>query len=133
MSGLTPSAPGGDGKGTCPVLENPEPDCYCINLTSLTIPIAVKYCLNDYRQCHIYSRCMGFPAHGAPLSTIGAPAAWAPVGIGTEEICPVLENPEPDCYFINPTSMTIAMVNQYCARDFKQCPIYRRCMGTSES
>ena len=22
------------GKETCPVLDNPEPDCYCLNLTS---------------------------------------------------------------------------------------------------
>ena len=58
MAGLTPSTPEGKGNGTCPVLENPEPDCYCLNLTSLTIPLAVQYCLNDFRQCPIYRRYM---------------------------------------------------------------------------
>jgi hypothetical protein len=60
MAGFTPSTPEGKGNGTCPVLENPEPDCYCLNLTSLTIPMAVQYCLNDFRQCPIYKRTMGF-------------------------------------------------------------------------
>jgi len=58
MAGLTPSASDGNGKGTCPVLENPEPDCYCLNLTSLTVPLAVQYCLTDFRQCPIYRRYM---------------------------------------------------------------------------
>lgn len=44
------------GKETCPVLDNPEPDCYCLNLTSLTIPKAVQFCLRDFRQCPVYKR-----------------------------------------------------------------------------
>jgi hypothetical protein len=45
----------------CPVLDNPEPDCYCLNLTSLEIPKAVQYCLRDFRQCPIYKNYMGQP------------------------------------------------------------------------
>lgn len=111
-------------------MENPKPDCYCINLTSVNIPIAVQFCLNDFRHCHIYRRCMGLPEHDEFLSTTGTSAAGAPDWIGTQEICPLLENPEPDCYCINPTNLPITMIIQ---RDFKHCPIYRRCMGTSES
>lgn len=40
----------------CPVLENPEPDCYCLDMTSIKIPYAVKYCLRDFRECGIYQR-----------------------------------------------------------------------------
>jgi hypothetical protein len=39
---------------TCPLLDNPEPDCYFLNLSSLSIPKAVSYCLGDFRQCPIY-------------------------------------------------------------------------------
>ena len=41
-------------KETCPVFYNPEPDCYCLNLTSQTIPKAIEFCLKDFRQCPIY-------------------------------------------------------------------------------
>ena len=58
MAGHTSSTPDGYGKETCPVLENPEPDCYCLNLTSLTVPMAVQYCLKDFRNCPIYKRYM---------------------------------------------------------------------------
>jgi len=49
------------GEEMCPVLDNPEPDCYCLNLTSLEIPKAVQYCLRDFRQCPIYKNYMGYP------------------------------------------------------------------------
>ena len=63
MAGLTTWTTDWDGRGdTCPVLDNPEPDCYCLNLTSLTIPKAVQYCLHDFRQCPIYKRYLGMPA-----------------------------------------------------------------------
>jgi len=60
MASFTTWIPDGSGKETCPVLVNPEPDCYCLNLTSLNIPRAVQYCLNNFRQCPIYKRTMGF-------------------------------------------------------------------------
>ena len=48
----------------CPVLDNLEPDCYCLNMTSLEIPKAVQFCLRDFRQCPIYKRYMGMPEMG---------------------------------------------------------------------
>jgi hypothetical protein len=46
---------------TCPVLEKAEPECYCLNMTSLNIPKAVQFCLGDFRQCPIYKKYMGCP------------------------------------------------------------------------
>ena len=49
--------PGWRGKGeTCPILDNPDPDCYCLNLTSVNIPMAVHFCLRDFRDCPIYQK-----------------------------------------------------------------------------
>jgi hypothetical protein len=45
-----------DGENICPILDNPEPDCYCSDLNSLTIPYTVKYCLRLFRACSIYQR-----------------------------------------------------------------------------
>lgn len=45
-----------NGDRMCPVLKNPETDCYCIDMTSMKIPYAVKYCLRDFRECDIYQK-----------------------------------------------------------------------------
>ena len=45
-----------DGGEMCPVLMDPDPDCYCFDLSSMKIPYAVKYCLQDFRECDIYQR-----------------------------------------------------------------------------
>ena len=37
-----------------PVLPDPDPDCYCLDLSSMKIPYAVKYCLHDFRECDIF-------------------------------------------------------------------------------
>ena len=80
MTALTTRTLDGFGiKEKCPVLENPEPDCYCTNLTSLNIPMAIQYCVRDFKQCPIYRRYMGLPEYGAQLS---APAAPPTAGIG---------------------------------------------------
>ena len=42
----------------CPLLDDPQPNCYCIDMTSMTIPYAVKYCLRDFRKCDIYRRLL---------------------------------------------------------------------------
>ena len=57
---------------------------------------------------------------------------WTPVEYGSEEMCPVLDNPEPDCYCLNLTSLEIPKAVQYCLRDFRQCPIYKNYMGQPE-
>jgi hypothetical protein len=43
-------------KNFCPLLNDPEPDCYCFNMNSHTISLAVKYCQGDYLACDIYLR-----------------------------------------------------------------------------
>jgi hypothetical protein len=42
------------GENVCPILDNPEPDCFCADMNSLTIPYIVKYCLRHFRACSIY-------------------------------------------------------------------------------
>jgi len=62
MSSLTTWTPDGSKrKDVCPVLDNPEPDCYCMLLSSLDVPRAVQFCLRDFRDCPIYKRYMGAP------------------------------------------------------------------------
>jgi hypothetical protein len=62
MANFTTWTPDGSGREeACPVLDNHEPDCYCLNLTSLNIPEAVRFCLRDFRECPIYKRYMGIP------------------------------------------------------------------------
>ena len=48
----------GGGKNACPVLEYPEPDCYCIEMASMDVHFALRYCLRDFRYCDIYRRVM---------------------------------------------------------------------------
>jgi hypothetical protein len=58
----TTRAPNGKGvEGVCWVLDNPEPDCFCLDLTSDNLPKAVQYCLKDFRQCPIYKSHLGMP------------------------------------------------------------------------
>ena len=58
---------------------------------------------------------------------------WTPDEHGREEACPVLDDPEPDCYCLNMTSLEISKSVQFCLRDFKECPIYKRYLGMRES
>ena len=62
VASITAWRPDGEGREeTCPVLDNPEPDCYCLIMTSLNIPKAVQFCLRDFRRCPIYKRYMVMP------------------------------------------------------------------------
>ena len=62
MTSLTRWTPHEHGREEmCPVLDNLESDCYCLNMTSLEIPKAVQFCLRDFRKCPIYKRYMGMP------------------------------------------------------------------------
>ena len=52
------------GKGSeliCPLLDNPDPECFCLNMSSITIPLAVKFCLRDFRVCPIYKYYLSSP------------------------------------------------------------------------
>lgn len=44
----------GGGEDVCPVFNDPDRDCYCLNLNSQNIPKAVQFCLRDFRKCPIY-------------------------------------------------------------------------------
>jgi len=48
-----------NGVKMCPVLKDPEPDCYCIDMTSMKILYAVKFCMRNFRQCDIFQRVFG--------------------------------------------------------------------------
>ena len=61
------------------------------------------------------------------------PTTWTPIGRGSEETCPVLDNLEPDCYCLNLTSLDIPKAVKFCLRDFRQCPIYQRYLGMPET
>jgi len=58
MAGLTQQTfdSFGNGGKMCPILDDPQPDCYCIEMTSMKILYAVRYCLRDFRECDIYRR-----------------------------------------------------------------------------
>ena len=77
--------------------------------------------------CEICGLKMEMTSNMASLKT------WTPVEYGSEEMCPVLDNPEPDCYCLNLTSLDIPKAVQFCLRDFRQCSIYKRYMGVPES
>jgi len=38
----------------CPRVRNPFPDCYCLNMTSASIPMVVYFCREHFAQCPIY-------------------------------------------------------------------------------
>ena len=42
----------------CRYALEPFEDCYCSNLTGKSIPRIVLYCMNDYRLCPVYRRCV---------------------------------------------------------------------------
>lgn len=55
----TLSSDSGNGEEKfCPVLIDPEPDCYCFNLNSQNIAFALKYCQGNYVACDIYQRVL---------------------------------------------------------------------------
>ncbi len=59
MAAQTLSTPDGGVHRTCPVLDDPEPDCYCLDLTSQQIQKAIHYCLGNFLQCPVYKQIMG--------------------------------------------------------------------------
>lgn len=41
-------------QGICPLVDEMRPKCFCHELTSQSIALAVRYCLGDYGQCEHY-------------------------------------------------------------------------------
>jgi len=69
------------------------------------------------------------PASRVKKQVLAQLSKWAADGMGTEEMCPVLDNLEPDCYCLSLTRPNIPKAVQYCLIDFRQCPIFKRYMG----
>lgn len=46
----------------CPMVANPQPDCFCVSLTSLGIFQVVDFCCDRFIECAIFLRQRG-PAH----------------------------------------------------------------------
>lgn len=42
----------------CPLLEQPDGDCYCMDMNSLVLPAAIKYCLGNFRACPVRIRLL---------------------------------------------------------------------------
>ena len=58
FNALSSDGRGGE-KNFCPVLNDPEPDCYCFNMDSQKIAFALRYCQGNYLACEIYQRVQG--------------------------------------------------------------------------
>jgi len=43
-------------KNLCPFVRSPGPDCYCRDMNSSKISMAVYFCQNHYDHCEIYKR-----------------------------------------------------------------------------
>ena len=97
-------------KKTCLILDDPAPECFCRTLNSLDVSQAVPFCMRDFKQCPNYKRYMGISEDRY------------------DEGCPVLEDPEPDCYCLTLNSYNVPNIICFCIKDFKHCPIHMRCM-----
>ena len=40
----------------CPLIKDPHPDCYCLDLNNSKINLAIRFCTKNYEQCDIYNR-----------------------------------------------------------------------------
>jgi hypothetical protein len=80
-------------------------------MNGLDVSLAVQFCLRDFKQCPIYRHKMNIP------------------DCEKEKGCPVLDDPAPDCYCLSLNSFNVPNIIQFCMRDFRECPIYKRSMG----
>ena len=104
-----------DKRQTCPILDDPGPKCFCRTLNSIDASLAVQFCLRDFKQCPNYKKYMAIPEDRY------------------DEGCPVLEDPEPDCYCLSLNSYNVPNIIRFCIKDFKDCPIHIRCMQIPQS
>jgi len=85
------------------------------------------------RRSGMDRRCVKDPASKIKKRIMAELSTWTPDGNGTEEMCAVLDNLEPDCYCLNLTSPNIPKAVQYCLIDFRQCPIYKCYLGMPQT
>ena len=43
-------------KKKCPLIENPHENCYCFDLRSCNVALAVEYCLHNFTECERYKK-----------------------------------------------------------------------------
>lgn len=56
-------------KSICPLVENPDDDCYCFNMNSHKIRMVVHYCQRNFEECKIYKRISKDGPDVKPLSS----------------------------------------------------------------
>lgn len=55
FNGLSSGTDNGETK-FCPLINHPEPDCYCFVMNSQATFLTLKYCRGNYLGCDIYQR-----------------------------------------------------------------------------
>jgi hypothetical protein len=55
-------------KRICPFVEDPHDDCYCFNMNSHNIRLAIHYCQQNFEECKVYKRISKDGPLGKPLS-----------------------------------------------------------------
>jgi len=43
-------------KNFCPLVSNPDAECYCRDLTSASIIQIMNYCKDNFKRCRIYQK-----------------------------------------------------------------------------
>ncbi len=49
---------GGASGALCPFIDDPHPDCYCVDMDSMKISLLLRYCRENYRQCEVYQKIL---------------------------------------------------------------------------
>ena len=44
------------GRVSCPLAENPQPECYCFEMSSVEISDLQRFCGRNHRRCRIYRK-----------------------------------------------------------------------------
>ena len=47
----------------CPFIGSPTEECYCVEMSSSSIPLAIQYCQDQYPRCPIYRRIIASEAN----------------------------------------------------------------------
>ncbi len=43
----------------CPFINDPDDDCYCMNIRSQTVEEVIYYCQENHQECYIFKRKQG--------------------------------------------------------------------------
>jgi len=45
---------GSTKKNLCPLIKKPKKDCYCMNMNSNKVQLALRFCAGAFEECRIY-------------------------------------------------------------------------------